>query len=141
MRSLLVLAVVFSGTVEAFIGGGFGGGMPGAVKAMCCCKCVMPAPMRPPMPIARPMLMPRPVPVPAPIPVPVPVPLPCPCPVPVPMMGPQVQQPCCCTLVSPVQVVTSTAAPVGVPDIIKGSCGEIIVPLFNPPLPNQPNGK
>ncbi|RCN32078.1 hypothetical protein ANCCAN_22121 [Ancylostoma caninum] len=60
-----------------------------------------------------------------------------PCPCPPQQLQVQQQQQQCCNFVAPYQVapaVTATAAPIGVPDIVTGPCGEIIVPLFNPPV-------
>ncbi|WKY08190.1 hypothetical protein Q1695_007578 [Nippostrongylus brasiliensis] len=78
-----------------------------------------------PCPIPRPVPCPVPIGIPRPVPVPVPVPV-----IPRPLPPP----PCCCFLTSPSAIATTTLAPVGVPDVILGSNGQLIVPLFNPPL-------
>ncbi|PIO59126.1 hypothetical protein TELCIR_19421, partial [Teladorsagia circumcincta] len=57
MRSLLVLVLAFSMT-EAFIGGGFGGGM---MRPMCCCMCLVPIPMPAPAPVPAPTPMQSPM--------------------------------------------------------------------------------
>ncbi|KAL6737626.1 hypothetical protein Aduo_011253 [Ancylostoma duodenale] len=136
MKSIISVAVlcVVAQVVESYLTSGFGGGIIGGgvypsypsysgYPSQACCCCCWPVggqiqlTTTPP-----PMMLPS-------LQISV---MPCPCP-------PQqlLQQQQCCNFVSPYQVapaVTATAAPIGVPDIVTGPCGEIIVPLFNPPV-------
>ncbi|EYB81000.1 hypothetical protein Y032_0395g654 [Ancylostoma ceylanicum] len=138
MKSIISVAVLcaFAQVGESYLTSGFGGGIIGGGvypsypsypsypgypgTTCCCCCCTMGGQMTTtPQPIILPPIQISTMPC-------------CPCP---PQQPLQQQQ--CCNFVSPYQVpaiTAATAAPVGVPDIITGPCGEIIVPLFNPPV-------
>ncbi|PIO73526.1 hypothetical protein TELCIR_04498 [Teladorsagia circumcincta] len=63
-------------------------------------------------------------PVPCPVPCPMPCPMPVGLPIPVPVRPcPPPTKPCCCFLTSPSMALATTTAPIGVPDVVVGSCG------------------